>query len=197
MALLGYIKTVVERYKASSCIVSYQLENEALLKSFGRRPEVDRRRLRQEFTVVKQTDPSRPIIMSTSNSWGLPLRRPRPDIIGFSYYHTVWNRRLNRYTTAGQSAYAHRFRAWLIRTLLRRPSFIHELQCEPWAPKAIWEVSSEEQHKSMSPEHIASSFTRARHTGLTPIDIWGAEWWYWRALHDDDSIWQAVRDQLG
>jgi hypothetical protein len=195
-ALLNYVETVVERYKSQSCIVSYQLENEALLKSFGRRPEVDRERLRQEFALVKRLDPTRPVIMSTSNSWGLPLRRPIPDIVGFSYYHVIWNRRLGRYTSAGQSAYAHIVRAWLIRLIWRRPSFIHELQCEPWAPKAIWEVSTAEQDKSMGIGHIKRSFARAHKTGLAPIDIWGAEWWYWRHVHGDDTIWQAVRDQL-
>lgn len=195
-ALLHYIEVVVKRYRDQGCIVSYQLENEALLKSFGRRAEVDRQRLRQEFALVKTLDPTRPVIMTTSNSWGLPLRGPIPDIIGFSYYHVVWNRRLERYTTAGQSAYVHLLRAWLIRLFLRRPSFIHELQVEPWAPKAIWEVDTPEQDKSMGPAQIRRSFAKAHQTGLGPIDLWGAEWWYWRSLHGDDSVWRTVRQQL-
>ncbi len=36
-ALLKYIEVVVERYKDRPSIVSYQLENEALLKVFGKR----------------------------------------------------------------------------------------------------------------------------------------------------------------
>jgi hypothetical protein len=196
-ALLNYIQTVVNRYKDNPAIVSYQLENEALLKSFGLRPEVDRSRLRAEFTLVKRLDPPRPVIMTTSTSWGIPLRRPIPDIVGFSYYHTVWNNRLHDYTTAGQSALVHRLRAWLVRAIWQRPSFIHELQCEPWAPKAIWEVSTAEQDKSMSLMHIAASFQKARQTGLQPVDIWGSEWWYWRHIHGDDSIWEAVQKQVG
>jgi len=195
-ALLRYIETVVNRYKPQSCIVSYQLENEALLKRFGRRPEVDRRRLSAEFALVRQLDPSRPIIMSTSNSWGVPLRRPRPDIVGFSYYHVVWNKRAGRYTAAGQAAWLHRLRAGAIRFLWRRPSFIHELQCEPWAPRAIWEVSRAEQDKSMGPRQISRNLRLARQTELKPIDIWGAEWWYWRAAHGDSSIWEAVQSSL-
>ncbi|HSX43016.1 MAG TPA: beta-galactosidase [Candidatus Saccharimonadales bacterium] len=195
-ALLQYIQTVVERYRSHTCIVSYQLENEALLENFGRRPEVDRRRLRQEYTLAHRLDPARPVIMTTSTSWGIPMRRPVPDVVGFSYYHIAWNGRTKQYTRAGHSAAVHRLRARLIRTLLRRPSFIHELQCEPWGPKAIWEMDHLEQDKSMSIEQIVNSFAKAHQTRLTPIDLWGAEWWYWRHKNGDASIWNAVHDQL-
>jgi len=97
-ALLRYIEVVVKRYKNEACIVSYQLENEALFKNFGQRSEIDRKRLRAEFALVKKLDQKRPVIMSTSDPWGIPLRRPFPDIVGFSYYFTVWNTKVNRYT---------------------------------------------------------------------------------------------------
>lgn len=196
-ALLAYIETVVERYRHKPAIISYQLENEALLQSFGRRPEVDRQRLRDEFTLVKRLDPSRPIIMTTSTSWGIPLRRPIPDIVGFSYYHVYWNSQKHRYQKAGgHYVMLHRLRALLIRLLWERPSFIHELQCEPWAPKGIWDASSAEQDKSMGPQQLQQSMRRAKATRLYPIDLWGAEWWYWRHLHGDESTWQTVLTAL-
>jgi hypothetical protein len=195
-SLLRYIETVVKRYQSEACIVSYQLENEALLKSFGRRAEVDRDRLRREFKLIKHLDPSRPVIMSTSNSWGIPFRRPIPDLVGFSYYHIAWNGNLQRYTNTGHSAYVHKMRALLIRLLLWRRSFIHELQCEPWAPKAIWEVSIEEQDRSMSAQLIVRSIQKAKKTGLAPTDLWGAEWWYWRHLRGDDVIIQVVKNTI-
>lgn len=193
-ALLKYIETVVERYKSYDCVISYQLENEALLKSFGRRPEVDRGRLRAEFTLIKRLDPVRPIITSTSTSWGIPLRAPIPDQVGLSYYHVYYNGKKHRYQKAGgHYVILHKLRALLIKTLLHRPTFIHELQLEPWAPKAIWEVSSEEQDKSMGRPQITQSLQRAKQVGLYPIDLWGGEWWYWRHLRGDDSVWHAVR----
>jgi hypothetical protein len=195
-ALLRYLETVANRYKTEACIVSYQLENEALLKSFGLCSEVDRGRLRQEFQLVKRLDPDRPVIMTTSSAWGIPLLGPIPDIVGFSYYHTIWNARLGRYTTAGHSAWIHRLRALIIRLLLKRPSFIHELQCEPWAPKAIWEVSTEEQDKSMSPAKIKKSIAKAHKTGLHTVDLWSGEWWYWRHKQGDSATWNAINDSL-
>lgn len=178
-ALLGFLEKVVERYKNNPVIVSYQLENEALLKGFGTRPEVDRRRLRDEFELIKLLDPTRPIAMSTSTSWGIPLRRPIGDVVGFSYYHTVYNNKKNAYTTAFHKPWLHKFRSMLIKAILNRDSFIHELQLEPWGPKNIWEMPHDEQMKSMSLEQIARNIHLAQKTGLTPIDLWGGEWWYW------------------
>lgn len=195
-ALLRYLETVVTRYRHHACIVSYQLENEALLKSFGRRSEVDRARLRTEYALVKRLDPSRPIVMTTSTSWGVPLRQPRPDIVGFSFYQVLYSSRQHRYTTAFHSVVLDRLRAAFIRVLWRRPSFIHELQCEPWGPKAIWEMTAKEQSESMSPAQTARNIALARQTRLTPIDIWGAEWWYWRHAHGDDTIYQSVQTAL-
>ena len=196
-ALSTYIETVVERYKDRACIISYQLENEALLTHFGTRPDTDRKRLRAEFALVHRLDPSRPIIMTTSTSWGIPLRAPIPDIVGFSFYHVYFNGQKGRYQKAGgHYVMLHQLRAVLIRLLWHRPSFIHELQTEPWAPQATQDVSSIEQDKSMGPAHIARSIRLGRATGLYPIDLWGGEWWYWRLRHGDPGIWQAVRKSL-
>lgn len=84
--LLDFIHTAVTRYKDYSCIVSYQLENEAMLRSFGEAGDFDRNRLKRELELIKSLDPTRPVIMSTSDSWGIPVFGPRPDVYGFSIY---------------------------------------------------------------------------------------------------------------
>ena len=193
-ALLKYVATVVERYKANSTITSWQLENEALLSNFGQRIDINRQRLRQEYRLVKRLDSSRPILMSTSNGWGIPLRQPRPNIIGFSLYLRRYER--GQYRNTVQSASLHRLRKFLAQVFLRRPVFIHELQCEPWGPKAIWQMSSAEQDKSMSVQQIQTNISAAKQIGVYPIDLWGGEWWYWRHLQGDDTIWQAVSEAV-
>lgn len=186
-ALLMYIQTVVDRYKHHQTIISYQLENEALLAAFGVRPEVDRKRLVEEYKLVKQLDPHRPIIMSTSTSWGIPIRQPIPDIVGFSYYRIVHGKR--GYSKAFHGPLLHKARQWLVALLKRQPVFIHELQLEPWGPTAIWKMPIEEQDKSMSPAHIRKNVQLAKRTKLYPIDLWGGEWWYWRLQrHHDPTI---------
>jgi hypothetical protein len=193
--LLAYIKVVVQRYKDRDVITSYQLENEALLESFGRRPEVDRRRLRQEFKLIKELDASKPIIMTTSTSWGIPFRRPIPDIVGFSYYRILYGG--GKYHHAFHFPTLDKLRAVAIKLLHRKPSFIHELQLEPWGPTAIWKMNIPEQDKSMSAAHIQKNIRLAKKTGLYPIDLWGGEWWYWRLKHvHDPSIWLAVQKEI-
>lgn len=193
--LLAYIETVVERYKDRQVIISYQLENEALLKEFGERPEVIRKRLRAEYKLIKSLDAKRPIIMATSTSWGIPWRRPIPDVVGFSYYRILYGQ--GRYHHAFHFPLMDRFRAGSIKFFHQKPTFIHELQLEPWGPTAIWKMTVPEQDKSMSPEHIRTNIRLARKTKLPPIDLWGGEWWYWRLkMVHDPAIWLAVQGAL-
>ncbi|HSX35015.1 MAG TPA: beta-galactosidase [Candidatus Saccharimonadales bacterium] len=195
-ALLRYIASVVDRYKNHPALASYQLENEALFVNFGSRAEVDVPRLVQEFELVKKLDPHHPVIMSVSDPRGIPLRAPVPDIIGFSYYHRLYEK--GKYRSAHHYWWWHWARARAIKLVKRRPTFIHELQLEPWGVKDIWEMSIEEQDKSAGPARLGRNIRLAKRTRLTPIDLWGGEWWYWRlhTLHDP-SIWQAVKTALG
>jgi hypothetical protein len=190
-ALLRYVETVMERYKGESSIISWQLENEALLQGFGSDIDIDRSRLRSEYQLVKQLDTSRPVAMSTSNGWGIPLRRPRPDMVGFSFYPVMHKNGAYHHTI--QKPWLHRVR----KLLIPQPVFVHELQCEPWGPTAIWKMSRDVQDESMSPTQISSNISEAKQIRAYPIDFWGAEWWYWRLhTHHDPSIWDAVRNLL-
>lgn len=194
-ALLQFIETVVTRYSSMPAIISYQLENEALLEQFGERPEVDRFRLRKEIDLVTRLDPRRPIIMTTSTSWGIPVRKPIPDSVGFSYYQVLY--RDGRYTLSFHRPWVDRLRALAIRLLHNKPSFIHELQAEPWGPANIWDMTLEEQFKSMSLQQMRENIRQATSTRLYPIDLWGAEWWYWlKTKHRDPSFWNAVKELL-
>lgn len=192
-ALTRYIEKVVERYKKYNCIVSWQLENEALLKDFGENGDFDRDRLRQEFALVKSLA-DRPVIMTTSTSWGIPVRRPTPDLVGFSYYNIVFNK--GRYRRSLYHPWIFRLRALLVRLTKHRPSFIHELQAEPWGPQNIWEMTERQQFESMSPMTLKHNLAAAQATRLTPIDLWGLEWWYWRKERQQDSrLWDIVKQR--
>lgn len=197
IALEKYIQIVVERYKSHAAVVSYQLENEALNRSFGLNGDFDRQRLRSEFNLVRERDPSRPTIMTTSNSWGLPFRWPVPTIIGFSLYRVMYLQ--NRYTYSKLPIWTYNLRGFIAKYILRRTSFIHELQAEPWGPKAIWEMSTSEQDKSMSTKQLEQNISLAKKTRLYPIDLWGGEWWYWRAKnhHDTEPMFAVLKQLLG
>lgn len=193
-ALLEFIATVVKRYRYKHVIVSWQLENEALLKNFGERGDFDRDRLKTEFDVVYNIGGLKPVIMTTSTSWGIPLRRPIPDIVGFSFYRITHNK--GAYRTSIYQPWIFKLRARLITIFWRRPSFIHELQAEPWGPQNIWDMSPDERAKSMNPKLLQANLSAAIKTKLYPIDLWGLEWWYWEKLHGNVDPWRTIKKTL-
>ncbi len=194
-ALTNFIEVVVKRYKNRSCLISYQLENEFLNRSFGKHGDFNRKRVQTEYALVKKLDPKRPLIMSTSNTYGIPVRTPRPDQFGFTLYQTQFEN--GAYSRNKIPIWWWPVRARLIKLLTGKGSFIHELQAEPWGPKAIWEMSKPEQAISMSTAQLKKNIQLAKQTNLYPIDLWGGEWWYWRKENlKDPSIWEAARSEL-
>ena len=191
-ALCDYIEAVVNRYKDRRCIASYQLENEAMLKTFGKDGDFSRARLKREYRLVKALDPTRPIIMSTSDSYGIPLLGPRPDMYAFSIYRYFYDR--GQYRHSARPAIFYRIRAAVIRLIKWREVFIHELQAEPWGPTGTIALSPQEQSKSMDRQRVQEAVKFATDTKLSPIDIWGLEWWYWlKTAQNRPEIWNDMR----
>jgi hypothetical protein len=200
-ALYGYITTVVNRYKNNPAIESYQLENESANNWFGtcRQGPAPKGRLIEELKMVKQLDPNHPTWMSLSDEHGFPLGNPVPDAYGFSIYRIVYSTQLpiHFYLTYPITDLYHRGRAFLIEHIKHRPVFIHELQLEPWGPKATVDLDITEQNKSMNVDQIHESIMYARKTGIKREYMWGAEWWYWRKTHFNDAgPWNAVKQEI-
>lgn len=192
-ALYKFIRAVVERYRDNNSITNYQLENEFFNRSFGPHGDFSRKRLRREFALVKSLDPNRPIAMTYVT--GLPIRQPVPDIIGHSLYRIMFIN--SRYVHPKIPMWFYRLRAWIAKTTLKRPSFIHELQAEPWGHKPIWEMPIADQNRSMPIQRLQENIRLAKSTNLYPIDLWGGEWWYWRwQKYNDASVWETVQKAL-
>ena len=190
--LSRFINAVVNRYKDHPSLSSWQLENEALLKTFGQNGNFDRIRLIDEYKLVKQLDPRNPVIMTTSDSWGLPIRKPRPDIYGISLYRRFYDR--GKYRRSHRPAFFYKMRAAFIQASTSKPVFIHELQAEPWGPKATVDMSLTDQQKTMTADYFVQTIRFAVSTGLSPTYLWGLEWWYWLLIkHHDESLWRAAK----
>jgi hypothetical protein len=200
-ALDTYMTAVVNRYKDNPAIESYQLENEAKNNWFGdcRGSAASTERLNHEFNLMKQLDPKHETMMSLSDEHGLPLGTPVPDKYGFSIYRIVYstNTPIHFYVTYPTTVWFHRLRAAFINHVRHRQVYVHELQLEPWGPKATKFLSLKEQDKSMSADQVHKSVLYTRKTGINDIYMWGGEWWYWRkeTMHDP-SIWNAVKQEV-
>lgn len=195
--LENQIISVVERYKNSPALESYQLENEFFLDDFGFCTDFSRERLIDEFNTVKKLDSKTPIILSRSNNYGgLALGEPQADIYGISIYRKVHNPTLG-YITYPFPAWYYALLAQGQLSLTGKPSIIHEFQLEPWIISgSLKDASIEEQNKTMNPQDVKLNIEFAKRTGIKEIYLWGSEWWYWRLKQGDPTIWNTVKDNL-
>lgn len=197
-ALYAYMEIVVKRYEHHPALLSWQLENEGVNNWFGTCDEPDVARLNEEFDLVKSWS-KRPVWMSLSDQHGLPVDPPMPDAYGFSVYRRLWSDKTwpyIGYTTYPTPIWYHRGRAALIKLMTGRDSFIHELQLEPWGATDTKNLTIAEQDKTMSIQQIRDNLYFARELGMSNIYTWGSEWWYWRKVNGDPSIWQTVREEF-
>jgi hypothetical protein len=201
-ALKDFMQATIERYKNSPALDNYQLENEFLLEVFGECPDHDRERLIDEFNFVKSLDPNKPVIVTRSNnavpSW--PVGEPRADIIGAAVYKRVWDKTLTkRYFEYPLPAWYYAFLAGGAKLTTGRDTILHELQAEPWLPDGydMRTASTEELYQTMDAARLKDRFQYGRDTGMKTIDLWGAEWWYFRKTKQDDpSLWYAAKEEI-
>jgi hypothetical protein len=197
--LKEYMTAVIERYKSSPALESYQLENEFFLTVFGECPDFSRDRLIDEFNLVKELDPNHKVIVARSNNAiGFPIGEPVPDEYGVSVYKRVWDKTITkRYFEYPFPAWFYAFLAGGGELLHGKDMIVHELQAEPWPPNGIMNATVAEQMKSMNAERMRDRLAYGKGTGMKTIDLWGAEWWYWlKVKKNDPSIWNVVKEEV-
>lgn len=199
--LNNFISAVVNHYKNNPALESYQLENEFFMKIFGKCTDFDRSRFVAEYNLVKKLDPKHKIIISRSNNWiGVPVREPTPDEFGISIYKRVWDYHFtNRYVEYPLPSWYYAFLAGLGKIISGKDMMVHELQAEPWLPDSqkISASTLSEQAKSFSPHRFADRIEYAKDTGMKTIELWGAEYWYWMMVNQNDpSYWQIVQHEV-
>ena len=196
--LLDYIEEVVNRYKSSPALDSYQLENEYFLRGFGICTDFSRERLVNEYNLVKRLDPYHKLIIARSNNaLGMPIGEPTPDEFGISIYKRVWDANLTkRYLEYPFPAWFYGFVAGGQKLLTGKDMIIHELQAEAWPPGGNIPTSTlEEQNESFNADRFRKRVEFGKATGMREIYLWGAEYWYYRLQKlNDPSLWNVARD---
>lgn len=198
--LKDFMRAVIERYKDNPALQNYQLENEFFLTVFGICPDFTRERLIDEYNFAKSLDPNHPIIISRSNNaLGLPIGQPQPDAFAVSVYKRVWDITLTkRYVEYPFPSWFYGFLGGAGKIVTGKDLYIHELQAEPWPPNGqeIRNTSLEEQSKSLDAKRLKHRFEYGKATGLRSIDLWGAEYWYYRKeVLKDPSVWNVAKEQ--
>lgn len=202
--LTAYMQVVIDRYKDSPALESYQLENEFFLKVFGECPDFSRDRLIREAEFVKQADPDHTLIITRSNNaLGIPIGEPQPDEFGVSVYKRVWDK------TITKRYFEYPFPAWFYASLggygkifTGKDLIIHELQTEAWLPEgkgySMNDVASiPEQNKSLDATRLKNRLEYGKATGLREIYVWGVEWWYWQKVAaNKPGLWDTARQTI-
>jgi hypothetical protein len=199
--LNDYVAAVVNRYKDSPALSSYQVENEYFLKGFGICETIpgamDRSRLVSEYDLVKQLDGRHTVIINRSNNaLGWPVGAPTPDEYGISIYKRVWTPVLHRYIEYPFPAWFYAFTAGWQKIFTGRDMIIHELQAESWAPngKSVDQISAAEGDKSLDAQRLSGRVLYAEGTGMREAYLWGSEYWYFRMVKQHDpSLWNTAK----
>lgn len=196
-----FMTAVVNRYKDSPALASYQVENEFFLKGFGICTNHNRQRLVAEYNLVNKLDPNHKIIIARSNNaLGWPAGEPRPDEFGISIYKRVWDAKLTkRYLEYPFPAWYYGFVAGWQQMVTGRGMMIHELQAETWTPnfQSIQDTPLAEQNKSFNAERFRDRVEYGKATGMREMYLWGGEYWYYRMVKlDDPSLWNVARDSF-
>ncbi len=192
--ILKLIEKTVLRYSESKAIEIWQVENEPFF-SFGTCPWKSKDFLKQEVELVRSLDQTRLILVTDSGEGSFWFEAARlGDMVGTTMYKKVWIDQLNNYVDYLIPPIFYRRKADLVQKVFNKEVMIVELQAEPWGPKLLYDLPIEEQKKTMNLEQFKSNIDFAKKTGFDKIYLWGAEWWYWMKVKQEQSeIWMEAR----
>lgn len=190
--LLFYLKKVVNRYKNSPAIWSWQIENEPFFP-FGECPKFDRKFFRKEVSLVKSLD-RRPVVISASGTrfWLSPATYG--DEVSFSLYRRAYFKELRREIKYFFPPVFYYRKACLVKKIYGKYVFCSELQAEPWGSSLISDLPLREQMRLMNLKQFNDNIEFARETGIDRFYLWGVEWWYY--LKEKEGIpqyWEEAR----
>jgi len=191
--VLNLVQKIVSRYKDSAVIFAWQVENEPFF-SFGECPKIDEGFVKKEINLVKSLD-FRPIVVTDSGEGSFWFRvASLADIPGTTIYKKVWVKQFKFYFTHSFPPVFYWRKAQIIKKLFDKEVICTELQAEPWGPELLYNLSLEEQEKTMDLSQFKKNIEFAKETGFKRFYLWGSEWWYWlKTKYNQPEIWDEAR----
>jgi hypothetical protein len=190
--LSDFLRAVVTRYEDSSALARWQVNNEPYL-AYGVCPEVGSDEISREADLVRSLDADHPIVMTVSGElerWAPTVRQS--DALGFSLYRDIWSPYFGFVRYPLPAAF-YRVRSWLV-GFATDSIFISELQAEPWFSESVKGNVPSELAARFTSKQLRENVSYAKRTGITDMDLWGAEWWYFLYKNGEPGLWnEAVR----
>ena len=191
-----YIEAVVIRYKDSPSITYWQVENEPYLSVFAHEHcgDLDEAFLKEEIALVKQLDPSRPVLVTDSGNLGTwQGAYERGDAFGTSVYVYFWNPELGQFKTL-LPPWFYRLKEGVVSLFHGdKETFLIELSLEPWLLEPVANVSVETQYSRMDLAKFDEIIEYARDTRYERQYLWGGEWWYWLRERGHPDMWERAK----
>lgn len=186
----AFVEETVNRYKDSSAIVRWQVDNEPLFP-YGECPSMSVAQFKERVDLVRSLD-DRPIQVTVSGELGSWLDAAQAaDILGISMYRQTWNDLFGYFIYPLTPEY-YFFRAQLVKDSVSQV-VISELQAEPWFPEPIASRPLTDWYDSFTAQMLESNVEFARDVGVAEAYLWGAEWWYALKQAGDERLWAATR----
>ncbi len=186
------IEKEVNEFKQYDNIAMWQVENEPLVKFFGRCPSIAADLLGREIERVKSLD-GRPIMTTDSGEWGKwGKASAQVDVLGVTMYRWVWNKFPKYFKYPFPPIFYARKASMLKKENPNLRVIGSELQMEPWLPERSYnDVPLDEQHITMNLTQFKENIEFAKKSGFDEHYLWGVEWWYWmKEVKGDESFWE-------
>lgn len=196
--LLEAIEKTVKRYRSSSAVKAWQVENEPFLRGFGHCDDLDKEFLEKEIALVRSLNKkNRPIILTASGELSLWSEvAVYADVLGTSLYHQIWNEEVGYFSYPIPPIFYHK-RAKLVKWITGIDKIIIiEAQAEPWGSELLYsgDLPLKKQLELMNREKFKENVEYIRKTGYDTAYFWGAEWWYWLDRKKDKSgVWEEAK----
>ena len=195
--LFEYIEVVIERYKDSPAITTWQVENEPFLEvfAFEHCGQLNTDLLDAEIDLVRSLDETRPILVTDSGNLGTwSGAYSRGDMFGTSVYVHFWNPELGQFRTF-LPPWFYRVKDNAMALIYgEKPTLLIELSAEPWLIEPIVEAPLEVQFTRMNIDKFNDILRYAEETHFDRQYLWGAEWWYWLHLQGRSEMWERGQE---
>lgn len=195
--VIDMLTRVVDRYKNSRNLYAWQVENEPFL-NFGECPLMGGDFLDQEIAKVRESDPNHPVMVTDSGELSYWIQAAkRADIFGTTMYLIVHSQKWGYLEYHLPPAFFW-LKANIVHSLYpNKPIIVSELQAEPWGPNLLYDITVEEQMKTMNYPQFIKCIEYAKQVGFPDIYLWGAEWWYWMKIHENrPEYWNYAKQLL-
>ncbi len=198
-ALLKLLGTEITHLKKYENIKYWQVENEPFFP-FGKCEIPTFDFVRNEVSLVKSIDPTRPVVIQDSGEGGFWLPTYLlGDYLGISMYRRIWydfwGVFLGRsiFFTYPLSYWSYPLKAKLVGVPLDKVMVL-ELQAEPWGDGSVDILSQGTKDRTMSRDKFLETISYAQKTGISSFYFWGVEWWYWEnEKNNNPFFWETAK----